>query len=1116
MFGSKRIAFIVYLQFIVCSAVLANKSVFIISNHGSSYAQAYAINGDQVTLQGNIDISNLGIGAVGTTVWPEEDLMFITYENSGIISWASIKTLAGVGDFDTSAGNLAGIVVNRSAGLIYVMRRENANLYVYSFDESNNTLILETSCSLRTEASVAIYGMGLALDEIAGKLYVTTSSSNKVYFYDTNDLTGGNLNAEGHIDIVVDGNNRAAIGIAVDPVKRFMFTGDWGGHNYLVRTQLDSPYTSSEVLIGSGSYRWAAGVAVEDESGNVYVTTGPGLNQFRVYDSNLVLKDTEANNISGPAGVAVGGWYKTSSFSLVKDNNDPDNGCVDPNNHKNLTYDIFWDVSGHPDTNMVVTDQLPEALDYNSSEPNGEYDWQNQTVTWNISGNSGHIVLNTNVNEWAKPCHVITNAVIMEGNTYLTKADCNVDVCPWGTQIIYADWDANGYNNGTDWNDAYNDLQDALSQARNCPGCATSVWVSAGTYKPVNDTNDTSYKQKSFELLDNIALIGHFPPTGSDRGGPDDRNLADVNNETILDGKIGGSVSDAVKYVVKAQNIESAVVDGFTIKDGFNGAGIYLVGNADVSIVNCIIKDNDTYGIQDVNFSSPDMFNCKFVNNSKRGLYIYDHGWPEVSSCIFDGNNRTECGVYMSNLIDLSIADSSFKKNLSYGLYGYNSTLTLTGSSIDGGSYGLDLSDVTATVSDCNISNSSIRGIWVEDWSVFEIKDCSIKNSGSISIYGDHSVLTVNRCIIDRSNDKGFQLVNGCHQLDLQNSVIRNCNGNGLELSDTIETTIKNNWIHNNGSTGISFTNQSSIPLIRNNTIYNNGTYGIWSSQNGADPNIINCIISGNDANDLYRENGNFNTVNYCLLQHPHSGNGNITGDPCFMNVIDDPNDLHIANTSQCRNAGDPNGNYGDEQDIDNEPRIAEGRVDIGGDEYYWSKADYDTNGIVNFVDFAILGNHWLDDQNSQWSIDGDNDVDIDDLKLFCDDWLWQPVWMQSQWMTMSGESSGMSEMVVEIVCEDSISPSEAVNGLMLPDVKASMAARPARLKARTDKFYEILPQSAKSPATDAARSKAIARELLKNLEDDWNFGDLKNYMSEENYLSLRSCAEQSASAENP
>jgi len=106
--------------------------------------------------------------------------------------------------------------------------------------------------------------------------------------------------------------------------------------------------------------------------------------------------------------------------------------------------------------------------------------------------------------------------------------------------------------------------------------------------------------------------------------------------------------------------------------------------------------------------------------------------------------------------------------------------------------------------------------------------------------------------------------------------------------------------------------------------------------------------------------------------------------------------------------------------------------------------------------------------------------------------------------------------MSVEIFSEDSISPSEATNGLMLPDVKASMAARPARLKARTDKFYEILPQSAKLSQTDTARAKAVARELLKNLEDDWNFGDLKNYMSEENYLSLRSCAEQSASAENP
>lgn len=57
------------------STVKAKKSVFIISKHQlPSQAQAYKIDGNEITLQGTLDIStyNPGNGAVGNTVWPEK------------------------------------------------------------------------------------------------------------------------------------------------------------------------------------------------------------------------------------------------------------------------------------------------------------------------------------------------------------------------------------------------------------------------------------------------------------------------------------------------------------------------------------------------------------------------------------------------------------------------------------------------------------------------------------------------------------------------------------------------------------------------------------------------------------------------------------------------------------------------------------------------------------------------------------------------------------------------------------------------------------------------------------------------------------------------------------
>ncbi|MFH1370416.1 MAG: right-handed parallel beta-helix repeat-containing protein [Planctomycetota bacterium] len=1028
MLGKKLVAVIVCLHITIC-AVYAKKSVFIISNHSSSHAQAYRIEGSQVDFQADVDISTLnpGYGAVGNAIWPEKNLMFVNYENSGMIVWASTKTLEKEGEDETYLGNLAGIVVDETRDLIYVMSRQSSYLYVYSFDEIENTLVQEGEWYLNPTQDHYISGMGIALDETKNLLYVTSSGDYRVHIYDTNDLvgSGGDVDPNRYIDIVVGENYRPAVGIAVDPVKRCMYTGDIWGHNYLVRTNIDTNSSIEVEVTGDWYSGNATGLGVDDETGLVFCTTT--LNDFRVYDSNLVLKDTEANNISGPAGVAVGGWYKTSSFYFVKDNNDPNNGCVDPNIHKNLTFDILWDINGHSDTNIVIIDQLPDEIDYNSSSPVGDYNDYDRTVKWTISGSSGHIVLKTNVNNWAAPGAIIINTAIMEGDTYRNETSCQVSICNWDGSIIYVDKDAVGFNNGTNWDDAYTDLQDAIAAARDLSPFVTAIWVAAGTYKPVNDINLSGYQNKSFELPDNVALIGHFGGVGTYETSPDQRVLFNPAYETILEGKIGQEYWEAVNYIVKGQSINNAMVDGFTIQ-GASNSGIYI-DNSDVSILNCKIKINQYYGIRSENFSYPDIYNCTFINNSSRDLTIYNHCWPEISSCIFDGNALTYYGIYIENLSFVSVSNTSFKRHTSSGIYGNSSTLTLNSSSFDDESYGLYLSyDATSTMIDCSINNSVNNGIYIYN-----------------------SDLTADRCIIERSGRSGMLLGYGCN-LSLQNSIIRHCGNNGLELSDNLATTIKNNWIHNNGTVGISFTNQVSTPLVRNNTIYDNHTYGIWSSQQGADPNVINCIISGNDTNDLYRESGSFNKVNYCLLQHAHSGNGNITGSPGFLNPTD-PNDLHIADTSQCKNAGDPDGIYENETDIDGETRIAYERVDIGADEFYWSRADYNIDGIVNFPDFALFGSPWRN-QDPNITLDADSDVDIDDLKLFCNEWLWEFGGCNSQWMAMAGGDGTDISMAEETLTIEIAE--ETASGLMLPDVKSSMATRPARLRNRTDKFCNI------------------------------------------------------------
>ncbi|MCF6180862.1 LamG-like jellyroll fold domain-containing protein [Lutibacter sp.] len=185
------------------------------------------------------------------------------------------------------------------------------------------------------------------------------------------------------------------------------------------------------------------------------------------------------------------------------------------------------------------------------------------------------------------------------------------------SQTIYVDQNATGNNNGTDWLNAYTDLQIAITNI----GTNTTINVAQGTYYPTATTDRAFY----FSIPSGVKVYGGFP-TG---GGTRDLDLY----STILSGDIGtiGVNTDNSYHVVYFLNtISSTEMDGFIIEKGYangsgsnesNGGGILILtadsGDSNAYIRNCTIRDN--YAVGEGGgiyvYKRAEIYNCKIYSN---------------------------------------------------------------------------------------------------------------------------------------------------------------------------------------------------------------------------------------------------------------------------------------------------------------------------------------------------------------------------------------------------------------------------------------------------------------------------------------------------------------------
>jgi len=502
-------------------------------------------------------------------------------------------------------------------------------------------------------------------------------------------------------------------------------------------------------------------------------------------------------------------------------------------------------------------------------------------------------------------------------------------------KTICVDANAPGANNGSSWVDAYNHLQDALSDAH-ASEKPVDIRVAQGTYTP--DTNSavadgSGSREATFRLVSGVTLKGGYAGSGALDPGARDIDAY----ETVLSGDLNGNDgpdlagnSENTYHVVTGTGTDdSAVIEGFTITGGnassypnYKGGGVYDDG-AGITMTCCTLKNNSAEyrGGGMYCSGSPVITDCVFSKNSAAnggGGVGNCGGSPMYGSCIFKENSGGAGGAVFNTSTHPTFVNCTFHRNSA----GYG-----------GGIFDYD-SSARSTLVGCTFTeNSAGAGGAIQLEGRSTIEDCTFTgnsgtNGGALRTTGARSGATILNCTF------------------LANSASR---GGGLNAfmctSNDPPLTFSNCLFVGNTATvrgGGIYTESSMLHLV-NCTLAGNSTDGTgggmenWGPSNW--PQLHNCLLWANKDQSGTSESSQFNkrnsspNINYCCIQGwsgSLGGVGNFGTNPLLF-----PDNYHLKPSSPCVDRGDANRDYSGQTDIDGQTRVNNNRVDIGADEFY-------------------------------------------------------------------------------------------------------------------------------------------------------------------------------------
>jgi uncharacterized repeat protein (TIGR01451 family) len=422
------------------------KSAYVIANHHTGAFDAWNINPDgtlsyQTThlLSGSADPSGLDVYEGQDSSSNPVEVLFITSEFTNTVEMVDATTMTSLGIAPTACPKKlsGGIAVDSGRNMVFAAVRNNNILLVFFFDPDAMTLTCHVdNPGITLPGAFHIWDM--ALDDTTDVLYVSDSNASPpmIRGYDVSGCTAGAGNCTPTL-VWSYQPSQVPVGLAVDRIRQQLYATApdpycaWVPYGSKKLLQIDIA-TKSEVFVDLD--HGGMGLAVDELSGNVHLTGGCTGDYLKVFGPDLTLIHN-AGAIGNPAGIAIG-RVSYNPLNLSKDDGMGEDECVVSGG--TFSYEICYDNTANvfDATNVVLTDDLPSEVSFESASGGGSYNGTTHAVTWDIgtlAAGAAEVceALSVTVDPATAPETLFTNqATIASDETGPTTVEEQTEVCP--------------------------------------------------------------------------------------------------------------------------------------------------------------------------------------------------------------------------------------------------------------------------------------------------------------------------------------------------------------------------------------------------------------------------------------------------------------------------------------------------------------------------------------------------------------------------------------------------------------------------------------------------------------------------------------------------------------